>query len=55
MPSDVFSDAPKPLLARLAFEHDVPASEKEPPATLVRTRCATIAGNYGSRNVKQLD
>jgi len=45
MPADIFSEAPKPLLARFAFERDVPASEKKPPATLARKQCATIRTN----------
>jgi len=45
MPTDIFSDAPKPLLAKFAFERDVPAAEKKPPATLARKQCATVPGN----------
>ena len=43
MPKDIFSDAPKPLLATFAFNRDVPESEKKPPATLARKQCATIS------------
>jgi hypothetical protein len=45
MPADIFSDAPKPLLAKFAFERDVPAAERKPPATLARKQCATILHN----------
>jgi hypothetical protein len=42
MPADIFSNAPKPLLAKFAFERDVPATEMKPPATLAKKQCATI-------------
>ncbi len=45
MPADIFSEAPKPLLAKFAFERDVPESEKKPPATLARKQCAAVPGN----------
>jgi hypothetical protein len=45
MPADIFSDAPKPLLAKFAFERDVPEAEKKPPATLAKKQCATVPGN----------
>jgi hypothetical protein len=44
-PADIFSDAPKPLLAKFAFERGVPQAEKKPPATLAKKQCATILRN----------
>lgn len=44
MPADIFSDAPKPVLAKFAFERAVPEAEKKPPATLAKKQCATVAG-----------
>ncbi|MGD0142655.1 MAG: hypothetical protein ABSC92_05820 [Rhizomicrobium sp.] len=45
MPADIFSDAPKPLLAAFSFNRDVPKSEKRPPATLAKKQCATISNH----------
>jgi hypothetical protein len=44
MPADIFSDAPKPLLAKFAFERNVPGAEKKPPATLAKKQCAAVPG-----------
>ena len=41
-PTDVFSDAPTPLLARFAFQRKIPADEKTPPTTLAKKQCATL-------------
>jgi hypothetical protein len=47
MPTDVFSTAPEPLLAKFAFARDVPAGEKAPPATLANKQCMEIVvGGY---------
>jgi hypothetical protein len=45
MPADIFSEAPKPLLTKFAFERDVSPSEKNPPATLAKKQCTTIWTN----------
>ena len=44
MPADIFSDAPTPLMARFAFQRDVPRSETKAPATLARKQCAVLKG-----------
>jgi hypothetical protein len=42
MPAMVTSDAPTPVLAKFAFDRDVPATEGKPPATLAKKQCATV-------------
>jgi hypothetical protein len=41
-PTDIFSDAPTPVLASFVFQRDVPKSEKQPPATLAKKQCAEM-------------
>jgi hypothetical protein len=41
-PTDVFSDAPTPLLAKFAFQRKIPADEKTPPTALAKNQCATL-------------
>jgi hypothetical protein len=41
-PTDVFSDAPTPLLAKFAFQRKIPADEKTPPTALAKKQCATL-------------
>jgi hypothetical protein len=41
-PTDIFSDAPTPLLAKFTFSRRVPESEKKPPMTLAKKQCATV-------------
>jgi hypothetical protein len=43
MPADIFSDAPKPLLAKFVFRRNVPDGEKKIPLTLAKKQCVTIA------------
>ena len=44
MPTDIFSDAPTPVLARFVFQRNVPQSERLAPATLARKQCAVLKG-----------
>lgn len=43
MPTDIFSDAPTPLLAEFTFHRDAPAGETKPPALLAHRQCKTVA------------
>jgi hypothetical protein len=42
VPTDVFSSAPTPLLAKFAFQRKVPEDETTPPATLAKKQCVTL-------------
>jgi hypothetical protein len=42
MPTDIFSDAPTPLLTAFTFHRDVPAGETTPSAVLARRQCKTV-------------
>ncbi|HTW34289.1 MAG TPA: hypothetical protein VMD53_06715 [Rhizomicrobium sp.] len=41
-PADIFSDKPTPLWANFVFRRNVPAAEKNPPATFMKKQCATV-------------
>jgi hypothetical protein len=41
-PTDIFSDAPTPLLAKFDFRRDVPGSETKPPMTLAKKQCVVV-------------
>jgi hypothetical protein len=42
MPSDIYSNAPTPLLAKIPFKREIPASETNPPDTLAQKQCMEI-------------
>jgi hypothetical protein len=42
MPTDVYSAAPTPLLAKFAFKREVPADETAPPDILAQKQCMEI-------------
>jgi len=41
-PTDVFSDAPTPLLAQFTFRRDVVESEKKSPPVFAKKQCAVL-------------
>jgi hypothetical protein len=41
-PTDIFSDAPTPLLAKFAFQRKIPSNEKTPPKMFAKMQCETL-------------
>jgi hypothetical protein len=44
-PSDATSFMLTPVIAHFAFQRDIPAGEKKPPATLAKKQCVVIAAH----------